>query len=166
MSQSKKLVYIVDDDPMQIQMMSDHLKDKFSFDIRGFSTGEEMVNNLPNKPDIVVLDYYLNSVQAKARNGAEILQFIKREFPTMHVIMVSGQDSMEVAVDTMRYGAADYVVKGSNQFIRLEHSIEKIFALDRLHERVGYYRKLSIVSIAAVVLIIVLTIVLAATGVI
>ena len=64
MSKSKKLVYVVDDDPMQIQMMSDHLKDKFSFDIRGFSTGEEMVNNLPNKPDIVVLDYYLNSVQA------------------------------------------------------------------------------------------------------
>ncbi len=166
MSASKKLVYIVDDDPMQVQMMSDHLEEKFPFDVRGFSTGEEAVNNLPNNPDIVVLDYYLNSVQASARNGSEILQFIKKEFPNMQVIMVSGQDSMEVAVDTMRYGAADYVIKGGNQFIRLEHAIEKIFASDRMHQRVNYYRRLSIFSIAALLVIVALTIILSATGVI
>lgn len=164
MSQSKKLVYIVDDDPMQVQMMSDHLKDKFPFDIRGFSTGEDAVNNLPNQPDIVILDYYLNSVKANARNGSEILQFIKKEFPEMKVIMVSGQDSMEVAVDTMRYGAADYVIKGPNQFIRLEHAIQKIFATDRMHQRVAYYQRLSWLSIAALVVIVAVTVALAAMG--
>lgn len=166
MSQHKKLVYVVDDDPMQVQMMSDHLKEKFDFDVRGFSTGEEAVNNLPNHPDIVVLDYYLNSVKAEARNGAEILQFIKKEFPNIQVIMVSGQDSMEVAVDTMTYGAADYVVKGDNQFVRLEHAIEKLFINERLHERVAYYRSLSTISIVVVVLIVALTVALAVTGVI
>lgn len=166
MSHSKKLVYIVDDDPMQVQMMSDHLKSKFPFDIRGFSTGEEAVNNLPNHPDIVILDYNLNSVQAKARNGSEILQFIKREFPAMQVIMISGQDSMEVAVDTMRYGAADYVVKGSNQFVRLEHTIEKIFASERMHHRVEYYRRLSMFIVVILVLIVALTVVFSMLGII
>lgn len=166
MAQQKKLVYVVDDDPMQVQMMSDHLKDKFGFDVRGFSTGEEAVNNLTNHPDIVVLDYYLNSVKAEARNGAEILRFIKKEFPNIQVIMVSGQDSMEVAVDTMTYGAADYVIKGDNQFVRLQHAVEKLFVNERLHERVNYYRSLSTISIVAVVLIVVLTVVLAALGVI
>ena len=166
MSQHNKLVYVVDDDPMQVQMMSDHLKEKFGFDVRGFSTGEEAVNNLPNHPDIVVLDYYLNSVKADARNGAEILQFIKKEFPNIQVIMVSGQDSMEVAVDTMTYGAADYVVKGDNQFIKLSHAVEKLFVNERLHQQVAYYKNLSILTIVAVVGIVALTIVLAATGVI
>lgn len=166
MSQHNKLVYVVDDDPMQVQMMSDHLKEKFGFDVRGFSTGEEAVNNLPNHPDIVVLDYYLNSVKADARNGSEILQFIKKEFPNIQVIMVSGQDSMEVAVDTMTYGAADYVVKGDNQFIKLSHAVEKLFVNERLHHQVAYYKNLSTLTIVAVVLIVALTIVLAATGVI
>lgn len=165
MSQNK-LVYIVDDDPMQIQMTSDHLKDKYKFDVRGFSTGEEAVNNLSNKPDIIVLDYYLNTVAENARNGAEILRFIKKEFPEVKVIMVSGQDSMEVAVDTMRYGANDYVVKGDNQFIRLEHSIDKIFDNDRLAERVRYYKNLNNILIGALALIVIITIVLSSMGVI
>jgi two-component system OmpR family response regulator len=165
MSQNK-LVYIVDDDPMQVQMMSDHLKDKYKFDVRGFPTGEEAVNNLTNKPDIIVLDYYLNTVSEGARNGADILRFIKKEFPEIKVIMVSGQDSMAVAVDTMRYGANDYVVKGENQFIRLEHAVDKIFDSERLAERVRYYKNLNNILIGALALIIILTITLSVMDVI
>ncbi len=165
MSQHKKLVYIVDDDPLQVQLMSDYLKEKFPFDVRGFSTGEEAVNNLPNHPDIVILDYYLNSVKADARNGSEILQFIKKEFPNIQVIMVSGQDSIEVAVDTMRFGAKDYIIKGKSQLHRLDHTIEKVLAAERMRRKLNYYQRLSIVSVIILVTIIVATIVLSMTKV-
>lgn len=164
MSSTKKLVYIVDDDPMQVQMTSDHLKDKYDFDIRGFATGEEAVDNLSNKPDIIILDYYLNTVDEKARNGAQILEFIKKEFPEIQVIMVSGQDSMNVAVDTMRFGASDYVIKGENQFHRLEHAIDKIAEKERLMERVRYYKNLNNILMGVMAVIVAVTVILSAMG--
>jgi two-component system, OmpR family, response regulator len=164
MAHKKKLIYVVDDDALQVQMISDHLKTLYDFDIRGFATGEEAVNNLPNHPDVVILDYFLNSVKASARNGGEILQFIKKEFPAIQVIMLSGQDSLDVAVGTMKYGAADYIVKGEQQFVRLEHSLEKILAQERLHARVAYYRRLSIISVVVLSLIVLVTLILSLRG--
>jgi DNA-binding NarL/FixJ family response regulator len=161
MSADKKLVFIVDDDPMQVQMMSDHLKEsRKNFDVRGFATGEDAVDNMRNKPDIVILDYYLNTIDEKARNGAEILQFIKDNFPETEVVMVSGQDSMDVAVATMRFGATDYVVKGDSQFKRLDIAINRIDQQEKLQERIRYYKNLVNIMIAVMAIIIITTIVL------
>ena len=45
-----------------------------------FSTqGKECLGHLSESPEVIVLDYYLNTVQKDAANGMEILQLIKDE---------------------------------------------------------------------------------------
>jgi two-component system OmpR family response regulator len=56
----------------------------------------------------------------------DVLKKIKELSPTTEVIMLSGQDKIEVAVDSMKYGAYDYVIKGETAFTRIENVFNKI----------------------------------------
>ncbi len=136
-------VYVVEDDNMQGEMVKDHLTSK-GYSVKLFSTGESFLSALESdKPEILVLDYNLNAVNKSAMEGIEILKRVKDRAADIEVIMYSGQDSIEVAVDTMRYGAFDYVVKGAAAFTRLEFIIGKIQKLWLSQENESKYRKLN-----------------------
>ena len=124
-------IFLVDDDPMHTQMVKDHLTQKINANITTFSTGEDCIANLGLDPTLIVLDYNLNSIKKDALDGIEVLQKIKEQTPDVDVIMLSGQDKIEVAVDTMKYGAFDYVVKNESAFIRTENVVKNI--LNNLH---------------------------------
>lgn len=59
-----------------------------------------------NKFDVLFLDIWLPDV-----DGIEGLKEIKRHFPEIEVIMISGHGTIETAVDTIRYGAYDFLEK-------------------------------------------------------
>src|SRR6185437_6639103 len=90
------------------------------------------LKNMDKHPDIVVLDYHLSSSKPGAQNGVDILKTIKEKYPDTNVIMFSGQDKIEVAIDSMKYGAYDYVVKGETAFSRMENVINKVSELHRV----------------------------------
>src|SRR5215204_2275222 len=124
----KIVVFIVDDEPMHAQMMEDHLKTKYpNFEIYKYSTGEECNDNMDKNPSIVILDYHLDAVNKSARNGIQVLEHIKRKYDDVDVIMISGQDKIDVAIECMRSGAYDYIVKKETSFIRTENALERLF---------------------------------------
>lgn len=59
-----------------------------------------------NKFDVLFLDIWLPDI-----DGIEGLKEIKRYFPEIEVIMISGHGTIETAVDTIRYGAYDFLEK-------------------------------------------------------
>ncbi len=59
-----------------------------------------------NKFDVLFLDIWLPDI-----DGIEGLKEIKRHFPEIDVIMISGHGTIETAVDTIRYGAYDFLEK-------------------------------------------------------
>ena len=117
MSKSQPNVFIVDDEPLLAEMLSDYLKEQDSaFSIKSFSTGEACLQCLDEKPDLVVLDYYLNSKERDAANGIDILKTIKGKNKALPVIMLSSQQSYSTAAQTIMYGAVHYVIKGKDAF--------------------------------------------------
>jgi DNA-binding NtrC family response regulator len=113
----KATLFIVDDDALLTEMLTDYLKDAFPhFAIRSFSTGEECLKHLDESPDIVVLDYYLNSREKEAANGIDILKEIKSLSRSLPVIMLSSQKNYSVAAHSIEYGAIHYVTKGQKAF--------------------------------------------------
>lgn len=157
--------FIVDDDPMQVQMLKDHLAEKLSLNITTFSTGEDCLNNLDKEPVVVVLDYYLDSVEKNASNGIEILKKIKARNPNTEVIMLSGQEKIEVAVESMSNGAFDYVVKNESAFVNTENKIRNVFKNIKLQENANMYKKATIFLGIALVVILIIAAILIATGV-
>jgi len=116
-------IFIVDDEPLLSEMLSDYLKDQYSgFNIKSFPTGEACLKSIDEQPDAVVLDYYLNSKEKDAANGIDILKEIKKRNKALPVIILSSQKSYGTAAQTIMYGAVHYVVKGQDAF-------EEIFQL-------------------------------------
>lgn len=123
MNKKNATIFIVDDEPLLSEMLTDYLKDKnAAFNIKSFPTGEACLLCLNEEPDAVVLDYYLNSKEKDAATGIDILKEIKKRNKTIPVIMLSSQESYGTAVKTIMYGAVHYVTKGQDAF-------EEIFQL-------------------------------------
>ena len=120
----KTLVYVVDDEPLQRDMLKDHLSKMSKYEIHDFTTGEECLAAAKVRiPQIVFLDYNLNSQIRDAMDGIDVLKELKNIYPEMEVVMISGQDRIDVAVNTMKYGAFDYIVKGEGSFLRAEKAM-------------------------------------------
>lgn len=119
-------IFLVDDEPIQNEMLKDYLAGRFNYTFNLYDNGEEALNNMRQNPSIVILDYHLNAHNTAAKNGVQILKEIKEKYPATQVIMVSGQDKIQVAVDSMKYGAYDYIVKGETAFARMENTLKRI----------------------------------------
>ena len=94
-------------------------------------------------PGIVFLDFYLNSVNKEAMDGMEVLREIKLLSPETDVVMLSGQDKIDVAVKTMQYGAFDYIVKGESSFYRAEQVVFNIYRYKKLQGNAAKYKNLT-----------------------
>lgn len=71
-------------------------------------------------PDLVLLDYNLPGM-----SGLDILRQINKENSTVPVIMVTGQGDERVAVETMKNGAHDYIIKTRNYHDTLPITVER-----------------------------------------
>ena len=117
MKTHKPTVFIVDDEPLLTEMLTDYLLEQYAgFIIKSFPTGEDCLKSMFENPDIVVLDYYLNTKEKDASNGIDILKEIKKRNKTLPVIMLSSQKSYGIASKTIMYGAMHYVIKGQDAF--------------------------------------------------
>ncbi len=113
-----KLVYIVDDEQAISKLLSFWVKDKWGYEVEVFSNGEDILKKLHSKPDLILLDIMLPGL-----NGVETLKRVKQFDENLPVIMLSAQGSVEVAVESLRFGAFDYFPKPIDQQ-RLELSIK------------------------------------------
>lgn len=144
----KRYVFLVDDEPIQNEMLKDFLSERYTYEIKVFDNGEDALNNMNLKPEIIVLDYHLNAHQSNAKNGVDVLKAIKDQFPETQIIMLSGQDKIDIAVDTMKYGAFDYIVKGESAFSRIENVINNASELHKLKFlNEGYRRTITLLTV-------------------
>jgi len=114
-----KKIFVVDDDEMMAMALEDYLTRNTLHEIHLFTTGEECIRNLRLQPDVIVLDYNLNSVQKEAANGMKILEAIKKLNKQIPVILFSSQDAYSVALQSINKGATQYVIKDENAFEKI-----------------------------------------------
>jgi two-component system OmpR family response regulator len=141
MDQSNEYIFLVDDEPIQNEMLKDYLSERFKYKIKTYSSGEDAIKDLGLHPAIIVLDYHLNAHLPNAKNGVEVLKDIKAAYPAAQVVMLSGQDKLDVAVDSMKYGAYDYVIKGETAFSRMEIILNNVTELRGLKDANHTYKK-------------------------
>jgi DNA-binding NtrC family response regulator len=149
-------VYLVDDDILFLKSLEHHLQHKLKYfvQIKPFHSGEEFIKHMKEKPDIVVLDYLLNGSSASL-NGMDVLRQIKTESPETTVIMLSGQDKLEIAIETIKHGPYDYVVKNENAFLKTQNLIRNAItsiSLSRQVKNYNYWIKVILTIIGLIIL--------------
>ena len=102
---SEKLL-VVDDERMILELTSMVLTSR-GFDVSVVDNAlDAYVMIERERPALVLLDYMMPKV-----NGLDALKEIRKRFPETYVIMFTGKGSEEVAVELMKSGASDYVLK-------------------------------------------------------
>jgi two-component system OmpR family response regulator len=137
-------VFLVDDDSIFLKVLETQFKERTKYNVKTFSTGEDCLKNLEEKPDIIFLDYYLNPSNPN-QTGLKILDKIKIANPKINVIMLSSQDSIEIAVNCMKHQAFDYIVKSEAAFIRAQKAIDLLFTQKRLESQLAKTRIFSMI---------------------
>jgi two-component system, OmpR family, response regulator len=132
-------LFLVDDDAMYLRLLEIDFVQQTDFTFESYATGELCVKNLSHMPDVIILDYHLDSVEKKAMNGIKTLDKIKAFNPNIPVIMLSSQDKIEVAIDCMHHKAFDYIVKSETAFLRLQKSINTFLHTQKIEKTLSWY---------------------------
>ncbi len=141
MRNNKIKLFLVDDDIVFLKSLEAQFLKHTDFIIETYETGEICIEHLSHKPDIIILDYYLNGIDTNAINGIDTLDKIKLTLPNIPVIMLSSQDKIEIAINCMHHSAHDYIVKNETSFIRLQKIISTIYMFKKIENELEWYMK-------------------------
>lgn len=113
-------VFVVEDDLMYSKILKHKLSMDPEFDVKLFSDGKSFERYIDDKPDIVTLDHSLPDV-----TGLELLKKIKKQQPSIKVIVLSAQEDVATALEMLRNGAYDYIIKDAQAMDKLWHLIHQ-----------------------------------------
>jgi two-component system response regulator AtoC len=127
-------ILVVDDEPILRDSLEVALKTS-NYEVMTARTGEEGLERFKNEnPDLVLLDHWLPGI-----NGDEVLRRIKEKDPEIPVIIMTAQGSIEMAVNSMKMGAFDFLVKPF-ELDQVEDLIKKGLDRVRLKKEVEWLR--------------------------
>ncbi|MDD3877669.1 MAG: response regulator [Bacteroidales bacterium] len=125
------LIFIVDDDEGFCALVQKELKKEGYENIKVFFNGKDCLNALDANPDIVFLDYRLEPLC----DGLLVLRRIKEHNKDNFVIMLTAAEKIELAIDSLRIGAYDFIVKNEKAFLKIKNRIKKIIREKQLNEK-------------------------------
>lgn len=114
-------ILIAEDDKWYGELLQYHLELNPDWEVYKVGNGKDLLKALSKRPNVITLDYSLPDM-----TGADLLKRIKLECPNSEVIVVSGQEDVRTAIDLMKEGAYDYIVKDDDTKNRLWKSITRI----------------------------------------
>jgi DNA-binding NtrC family response regulator len=99
-------IYILEDDVWYGQVLMHYLSSNSDYEVSLFQTAREFLRNLYNAPDLICMDFGLPDMP-----GDRVLAEIKSRNKQIPVIVISAQEEIAVAVNLLKAGAYDYIIK-------------------------------------------------------
>jgi signal transduction histidine kinase len=102
----KSTILVVDDEKLNLDLISILLRNRGFRALVASSAMEALSIIEAESPEVAIVDYMMPGM-----DGFSALKEIKRRFPDTYVIMFTGKGSEEIAVELMKAGASDYILK-------------------------------------------------------
>lgn len=132
----KKLnsIYIIEDNPVERTMLVDYLGKYPNLTIKEFANGDLCVKDIvisKTTPDLILLDYFLDSEITTSKDGLEILTRLKEISPSSEVIMFTSIDNERINELARKKGAMNYIVKGPSSYAKLDNMLQNNFSMEK-----------------------------------
>ena len=101
-------VLVVDDDPGVRELLAEFLR-RMQLKVASASNGRAAITAIEREPDRYWL--VLSDLDMPGANGLDVLSAVKAINPALHVVIISGYGSLDMAVNAVRLGAFDYLSK-------------------------------------------------------
>ncbi len=124
-------IFVLEDDEWYNKLLAHTISLNPDYQVKSFFSAGEFFKNIHEKPDVVTLDYRLPDT-----TGEDVLEKIKQQSPDTEVIIISEQDNIETALNLLKNGAYDYIVKEKNIKDRLLAIINNVQKNIKLKSRI------------------------------
>ncbi len=121
MADSALKIFVVEDDKLYSRILCHHLSLNPDYEVTPFFSAKDLMDHIHENPAIITLDYGLPD-----KKGSEVLDMIKNYNPGIQVVIISGQEDVATAIDLLKKGADDYLVKDDETRNRLWNIISNI----------------------------------------
>ncbi len=129
-----KRILVVDDKASMREMITQTLEDK-GYEVLVATDGNAAITQAATGVDLVVTD-----LRMPGKDGLEVLKAVKTSSPETEVIVMTAFGTVENAVEAMRFGAHDYILKPFS-IDELEIRVERALNSGRLSEEVAYFKE-------------------------
>lgn len=126
-------IFIAEDDIIFAKMLSHHLSLNPEYEVEIFPDGKNLIKNLYRNPSLISLDYHLPDM-----TGLEALRQIREFNPDTTVIIVSGQQDVATAIELLKKGAYDYILKDQDTKERMWNIARNIRENLKLKQKIAY----------------------------
>ncbi len=127
-------VLLIDDDHLFATAL-ERILVKNNYEVRTCEDASRVFNILElYEPDIILLDIYLTT-----HNGLEILKVLQKDYPDIPVVMITGYADVKIAVNAMKLGAYDFLLKPIDMD-QLNMTLKKIISHLDLKSEVTKFR--------------------------
>ena len=124
-------ILLADDNPDHVQLITEILYLELKAEVESVTKGEECLKKvIKNGYDLLLLDYLFPEI-----SGLDILKEIIKKGNALPIIMLTGYGSEKVAVEAMKAGAIDYIVKSEDGFQSLSLAVIKAIEKDQLKKK-------------------------------
>ena len=114
-------IFVIEDNEWYGELLLHRLGQNPDHSVHRFATARACLDQLAEQPDLITLDYSLPDSK-----GEQVLRQIRERLPATEVIVISGQEDINTAVNMLRQGAYDYLVKDENTLDRLWNIVGKV----------------------------------------
>lgn len=124
----KRVIFIVEDNEVYSKALKTFIERNIPNikEVKCFGIGEMCLTEMHRKPDIVIVDYFLNSQFTVAYDGLEIIKRIKAQNMQTKIIVLSSQEKFSVIREVIREYDCFYVQKDDNAFSYVKSLINEI----------------------------------------
>ncbi|PIS02005.1 MAG: two-component system response regulator [Chlamydiae bacterium CG10_big_fil_rev_8_21_14_0_10_42_34] len=128
-------VLVVDDEPLMLRFVSDVLK-RQGKEVISATNGADAIRLLQQE----MFDLIITDMKMPQKNGLDVLKAAKELYPSIQVILATAHGTIESAVDAMKMGAFNYLIKPFSPEA-LESIIEKAEEVMRLVKENTFYKE-------------------------
>ena len=107
-------IFCVEDDLVFKKLLKYKLSLNPDFEVKVFNSAQDILSSLSEIPDIITIDINLPDIQ-----GDELIGLIRKKLPSVILLVISGQENMQVAASLFRLGVYDYIIKDENTLDRI-----------------------------------------------
>jgi len=122
-------IFIVEDDPWYAQILKHQISMNPDFEVSIFSNGKSCLEQLHQKPNAITIDFHLPDMK-----GEQLIDSIKATNNEIPLIVISGQEEISVAVDLLKKGISDYIIKNDNTKTFIWNALLKIIENQKLKD--------------------------------
>ena len=131
---SQGFVVVIDDDPQMRSLLIDHLQLN-NYTVKSFDDGlGAMKFLLSNDTEASQVELVLTDIRMPEVDGLSVLRQLKPQRPDLPIIIMTAHASVETAVEGLRKGAFDYIVKPF-KLSEISHAVERAIGFGRLQRQ-------------------------------